>query len=468
MKSPAKWLSTALFCLAATAAPAQVAVTSVRHWPLVDTTRIAVETSGTFTYRWDRLSEPSRVFYDIRGAKFQLIAKGIYTVPINDARVKQVRVAETQPSVTRVVVDLEDGDFDISSSQLSQPDRLVIEIRFRGSPPETSVSTPTIKSTLKQTPNPHSPEKTPEPPVLAAKAVPPAPASIATPAISTPPPAITAVEPRPAPAAAASPANAAARPARRNSNGDRSLTRTLGLKIRRVVLDPGHGGNDHGSTGPGGLAEKEVVLDVAKRLGAMIQEGLGSEVVYTRAEDAYVPLEQRTQIANTNKADLFLSIHANSSTIRSVAGAETYYLSLTTSKAALDLAARENAASERSVHELKELLQKIALRDKVDESRELAAKLQSSLTQLTAANVTSKSVRRDRGVKKAPFVVLIGASMPSVLAEIGFLSNTREEQMLRKPEYRQKMAEALYKGISQYAESLSRFQVAQSKREPGE
>ncbi len=460
---PLGWGLAVLLCLAS-AAQAEVAVSSVRYWSLVDTTRIAVETNGPFSYRSDRLSEPARVFYDLRGARFHLIPKGIYTVPVNDARVKQIRVAETQPAVTRVVIDLEDGEFDISASQLSQPDRLMIEVRFKGMPGEPSVSL--SASGVSRIPKAAVAEKSPEPPVLTAKPGPASTAPIPTPAIAAPPPPRGVTETAEATAPSTSPPMA--QPARRNANGDRSLTRTLGLKIRRVVLDPGHGGNDHGSTGPGGLAEKELVLDVAKRLGAMIEEGMGSEVVYTRAEDSYVPLEQRTQIANTSKADLFLSIHANSSTIRSVFGAETYYLSLTTSKTALDVAARENAASERSVHELKELLQKIALRDKVDESRELAAKLQSSLTQLTAANAASKTARRDRGVKKAPFVVLIGASMPSVLAEIGFLSNTREEQMLKKPEYRQKMAEALYKGISQYAQTLSHFQVAQGKREPGE
>jgi N-acetylmuramoyl-L-alanine amidase len=249
-------------------------------------------------------------------------------------------------------------------------------------------------------------------------------------------------------------------PAKSTANGSRSLTRVLGLKLGRVVIDPGHGGHDVGTHGPSGLNEKEVVLDVAKRLGTLLEDRLATEVIYTRDRDTYIPLEERTRIANDHKADLFLSIHANSSPYRTAAGVETYYLNFTTSKAAMDVAARENAGSERSVFDLKEILQKIALKDKIDESREFASTLQKSLYGVSAkGNVDAKN----RGIKKAPFVVLIGASMPSVLAEIGFLTNASDEALLRKPEHRQKIAEALYKGIANYAESLSHFQVA--KRE---
>src|SRR5581483_9615763 len=171
----------------------------------------------------------------------------------------------------------------------------------------------------------------------------------------------------------------------------------------------------------------------------------------------FIPLEERTRIANDRKADLFLSIHANSSPYKYVAGVETYYLNFTTSKAALDVAARENASSQQSVFELREILQKIALKDKIDESREFATKVEASLYGVSShVNPTAKN----RGVKRAPFVVLIGASMPSVLAEIGFLTNASDEALLKKPEHRQKIAEALYKGVAAYAESLSHFQVA--------
>lgn len=236
------------------------------------------------------------------------------------------------------------------------------------------------------------------------------------------------------------------------------MIRALDLKIGRIVLDPGHGGHDTGSVGPGGLREKDLVLDVAQKLGRIIEDRMGSEVIFTRSDDTFVPLEQRTEIANEAKADLFLSIHANSSPLRNAAGVETYYLNFTTSRSALDLAARENSGSQLTVYDLQGLLQKIALKDKVEESREFATRIQTALYSLSAK---ADGRARDRGVKKAPFVVLIGASMPSVLAEIGFVSNTHDENIMRREEYRERIAEALYKGISSYANSLSHFQVAQ-------
>ena len=238
------------------------------------------------------------------------------------------------------------------------------------------------------------------------------------------------------------------------------MVRVLGLKVGRIVLDAGHGGHDTGTVGPGGLTEKDLVLDVTRRLGALVDERLGAEVIYTRSDDTFIPLERRTEIANDAKADLFLSIHANSSPLRTAAGVETYYLSFTTSKTALDVAARENASSEKSIYELQDLLQKIALKDKVDESHDFATRVQESLF---AASVKTNPRARDRGVRKAPFVVLIGASMPSVLAEIGFISNSHDESLMSRSDHRQRIAEALYKGLSSYAATLSHFQVAQRR-----
>jgi N-acetylmuramoyl-L-alanine amidase len=250
-----------------------------------------------------------------------------------------------------------------------------------------------------------------------------------------------------------------ARPAKFNGNGSESLTRALGLKIRRVVLDPGHGGHDEGTSGPNGLLEKDLVLDVALRLGKLIESRMGSEVVFTRSDDTFIPLERRTAIANERKADLFLSIHANSSPIPRIGGVESYYLNFTSAKDALAVASRENASSDKSVFELRDLIQKITLQDKAEESRQFAGAIQAALFPFAARYDPGI---KNRGVKKAPFVVLIGASMPSVLAEIGFLSNSREAALLKKPEHRQKLAEALYRGVSRYAQSLSHFEVAQA------
>ena len=204
-----------------------------------------------------------------------------------------------------------------------------------------------------------------------------------------------------------------------------------------------------------GLLEKDVVLDVALRVAKLLQARMGAEVVLTRSDDTFIPLEERSAIANARRGDLFLSIHANSSPAPAVAGTETFFLNFTNSPGALDVAARENSGAGKSVGELRDLIQSITLNDKIAESQTFAQTLQRSLSaQAARSNVTAKN----RGVKRAPFVVLIGASMPSVLAEIGFLTNARDEANLAKPDYRQKIAEALYKGVSQYSLSLSHFE----------
>jgi N-acetylmuramoyl-L-alanine amidase len=451
-------------------------VTAVRFWSLGDVTRVAVEVSSGFRYKFDRLSNPDRLFYDIQGTRPNMAPKGIHSIVVGDRLLKQIRVAETQPGVTRIVLDLEQSAI-VSASQLSSPDRLIIELRAQDRPLPSA--TPSVAGG-KEVTSPATREivdallvKKPEPrtfippprPVAAPTALEPiAPPALAVFSKDVRPPAIPAsslrrevAPPPPAPEPATTAPLADALPAKRNTGGDRSLVRALGLKLERVVLDPGHGGHDVGTHGPSGLYEKDLVLDISQRLGALIEERLGSEVVYTRTDDTFIPLEERTRIANEHKADLFLSIHANSSPLRSAAGVETYVLNFTTSRAAMDLAARENAGSDRSIFELQELLQKIALRDKADESREFATRLQTSLS---ALSTRSNDNAKNRGVKRAPFVVLIGASMPSALAEIGFLTNASDEALLRKTEHRQKIAEALYKGIAAYADTLSHFTIA--------
>jgi N-acetylmuramoyl-L-alanine amidase len=250
-------------------------------------------------------------------------------------------------------------------------------------------------------------------------------------------------------------------------DGQHSLTRALGLKIGRIVIDPGHGGHDTGTIGPTGLMEKDLCLDVALRVGKIIQQHLPSaEVVFTRDDDTFIPLERRTEIANQAKADLFISIHANSSQDRQARGIETYYLNLTGSSDAMEVASRENALSGNAVHDLQDIVAKIARNEKIEESKDLAAIVQDSLAK------RMESVNRgdrNRGVRKAPFVVLIGADMPSVLAEISFISNPSDEQWLKKPENRQRVADGLYHGIESYLQStnsLTADQVRSSAENP--
>jgi len=247
------------------------------------------------------------------------------------------------------------------------------------------------------------------------------------------------------------------REAKPTASGDRSLIRALGLKIGKIVIDPGHGGHDTGTIGPNGLEEKDLVLEVGRRLGKLLDARLGAEVVYTRKDDTFIPLETRTAIANQARADLFVSIHANSSHDPDARGVETYYLNFTSSPEALEVAARENAVSEKSIYELQDLVKKIALKEKIEESREFAGDVQQSLHSGLA--VKSPAIR-DRGVKKAPFIVLIGANMPSILAEISFVSNPTDEHRLATSEYRERIAESLYRGIAKYVNGLSGVKVA--------
>jgi N-acetylmuramoyl-L-alanine amidase len=246
----------------------------------------------------------------------------------------------------------------------------------------------------------------------------------------------------------------AAKPA---ANGETSLIRALGLKINRIVIDAGHGGHDTGTIGAHGLEEKELVLDVALRLGKILESRMGAEVIYTRDDDTFVPLENRTAYANQHQADLFISIHANSSRNKNARGIETYYLNFTSSADALEVAARENAVSEKSIYELQDLVKQITLSEKIEESREFASRVQQALH----SNIARKDAGlKNRGVKQAPFVVLIGANMPSILAEISFISNPGDAKKLKTADYRQKIADSLYKGMASYVDGLSGVTVA--------
>ncbi|HEX4642722.1 MAG TPA: N-acetylmuramoyl-L-alanine amidase [Candidatus Acidoferrales bacterium] len=244
-------------------------------------------------------------------------------------------------------------------------------------------------------------------------------------------------------------------------DGQHSLTRALGLKIGRIVIDAGHGGHDTGTIGPTGLMEKDLCLDVALRLGKIIQLKLpGAEVVFTRNDDTFIPLERRTEIANEAKADLFVSVHANSSQDRQARGIETYYLNFTGSSDAMEVASRENALSGNAVHDLQDIVKKIASNEKIEESKDLAAMIQDSLSR-RMENVNRGE--RNRGVRKAPFVVLIGADMPSVLSEVSFLSNPSDEQWLKKPENRQRIADGLYQGIETYLRGTNSLSSNQTR-----
>lgn len=452
-----------LFAQSAPPQAAQPQVRAVRFWSLGEVTRVAIETDGEARYHAERIDSPDRLFIDLTGVRRPPGTRGVQVIPVNDRLLKQIRVAVSQPGTTRVVLDLA-APAEYSISQLTTPDRIIVELRLPGPGP----AAPPVRS-VTGSQSLAGPETSEAP-----KSVPVVPAASVTPAASAPapapfiPPAVTAakreaaavpepprIPPKREKLDSATPFSSA-QAARPDSSGSRSLIRTLGLKLDRVVLDPGHGGHDTGTIGPTGLQEKDLVLDVTRRLGGLISKRLGSQVIYTREDDTFIPLEDRTKIATDRQADLFLSIHANSSRSPKISGSETFYLNFTSSADALEVAARENATSQTSVHDLQNLVQKITLNEKVQESREFASIIQKSLYN----GIPRNRLTRNRGVKKAPFVVLIGAQMPSVLAEIAFLSNPRDEALLKKPEYRQRIAEALYKGVSEYVNALSHFRVA--------
>ena len=270
------------------------------------------------------------------------------------------------------------------------------------------------------------------------------------------------VAPPPAPLPSRAAATAAQPPAApaSNSNGKFSLSRHLGLSVSRVVIDAGHGGHDPGAHGSG-INESELTLDVALRLQKLLLAQPGVEVVMTRDTDVFIPLEERTAIANREGADLVLSIHANASRNPQARGIETYFLNFAMNPEAEAVAARENATSAQPMHNLPDIVKAIALNNKINESRDLAVTVQKSMPKRLG---TRNRTLRDLGVKQAPFVVLIGAVMPSVLAEISFVTNKQEGALLKTNAYRQQIAQSLYDAIVDYQQGLKRMNAVAGKK----
>lgn len=464
-------------------------VTSIRQWATPDYTRVAIDLEDEVKYEAGRVPSPDRIFFDLHNTKLapELVGK---TFEVGgDGLLRKIRVAQFNLEMTRVVLEV-DSLAEYSAFLLPNPYRLIIDIhgkqqaktavadatsQVRSTPAEDAKKPPVYIGSGKS-----APPKTDDPTRELAESNAPitrelakaAPADVRATTQPTSSPTVEVVAPRATKSARGKgkakndetqTANVAptGKEAEPLTSGDRSLIRALGLKIGRIVVDAGHGGHDTGTIGPNGLQEKDLVLDVAQRLGTLLQDKLGAEVVYTRDDDTFIPLETRTATANKREADLFISIHANSSRDPKARGVETYYLNFTSDAEALDVAARENAVSEKSVFELQDLVKKIALKEKIEESREFAADVQKALYSGLAAK---NAGLRNRGVKKAPFVVLIGANMPSILAEISFVSNPADERKLKTAAYRQRIAESLFKGVSKYADGLSGVKSAAKLR----
>jgi N-acetylmuramoyl-L-alanine amidase len=449
-------------------------VTGIRSWNAEHYTRIVISMDDKVKFQAARITNPDRIYFDIYKAKLNSTLAG-KTLEVQSGFLKTMRVAQNQSGVVRVVLEV-DKVKDYSVFLLPDPYRMVVDVygeQFAVAKTEAAkAEEPPAKPAVKKE---ETPPKRDSARAAAVKKEPDEAHGTKSSAPAPGPSAKKGVAPekpsKSVPSASAkaekggktSDSLASARPPAPTRNGQMDMTRVLGLKIGRIVIDAGHGGHDTGTVGPSGLMEKDLCLDVALRLGRMIQEKLpGTEVIYTREDDTFVPLENRTAIANQSKADLFLSIHANSSRDKSARGVETFYLNFAASDEAMEVAARENALSQSSIHELQDLIKRIAKNEKIEESREFALEIQEHLAK--RLQKVSKS-NKSRGVKKAPFVVLIGANMPSVLSEISFISNPTDETLLKKGEHRNRVVEGLYHGIEKYLQNLNSLSFNATKTE---
>jgi N-acetylmuramoyl-L-alanine amidase len=366
-----------------------LSVRDIRYWSNPTYTRVVIDVEGAVQYRFGRLSNPDRLYVDLLGAQLDPQLQG-RPVAVSDRYVQAVRGAQNQAGVVRVVLDLKTArDFNIFT--IADPFRLIVDIKGAGN--SMAVQSP---------PPPPSPRQ-----------------QAATPEQTRP---------------RTDPVVAPKQP-------------TVGTDPRwHVVIDAGHGGKDPGAIGPSGLMEKDVVLDIARRLRDLIQQELRGRVTLTRETDTFIPLEARTAIANAKGADLFVSIHANSAERQEANGIETYFLDLGSDEQSMRVAARENATTVSKVSDLQRILRDLQMTSKRNESSLLAGSVQQALVQAPKGGKNG----RDLGVKHAPFVVLMGAEMPSILVETGFISNPGEERKLADPKHRAQAARAIFEGIKDY------------------
>ena len=376
--------------------PKPVAVKDIRHWSTPNYTRVVIDLESPVTYTYHLLrpdpdiKKPRRLYLDLKNAH---VTRQIESpVVIKDGLLRLARAGQYSKNTVRVVLDMESiGGYDVF--RLHDPFRIVVDVRrhkkraFKGSPQVTGKK------------------------------------------------------------------RHAGRGIKRTNAPDRkvSLARQLGLNVRRIVIDPGHGGKDPGCHGRGGIKEKDIVLSLAKILARKIRKELGCEVFLTRTRDVFLPLEKRTAIANIKKADLFISIHVNAHKCHKISGIETYFLNMATDERSVMVAARENATSEKNISDLQTILNDLMLNTKIHESSRLAYDVQNAIVSQVGRRYKRP---RNLGVKQAPFYVLIGADMPAILVETGFLTNPVDRKRLRSGTYRDCIAEGICKGIKQYMASI--------------
>ena len=364
-------------------------VEGLRFWSNPRYTRVVIDADrdAIFTYRELRedpaISKPQRIYIDVHNSR---LSKNLQTlVPINDNLLKDARAGQYAGDIVRVVVDIKSfKTFKIFS--LKNPFRVVLDV--------WGVDTEAAQAT-------------------------------------TPQPSATA------------PAGAG-----QGKIPPSAIAKQLALGVRRIIIDPGHGGKDYGAPGYlKGIHEKNITLQIAKRLKSMICEQLKCQAILTRDKDQYLSLEERTAIANTQNADLFISIHTNASRDRRAFGVETYILNLATDDEAIRVAAMENATSAKNISDLDSILQDLMQNAKVNESTRLAGYVQQAM----AARLSKKyNMIRNKGIKQAPFYVLLGADMPSILVETSFISNPRECKRLTSVSYQQQLCQGIVDGVRRY------------------
>lgn len=389
----------ALFLMSAgaagAAAPKKAVVTGIKHWSTPAYTRIVIELSrkAEFSHRLLKQDplihmEWRRLYIDFSNSN--LSPKMRKAIPINDGLLKAARAGQYDPATVRVVLDIESIE-DFKIFPLSDPYRIVIDVTGEKKAPAAPAQ-PIRDSSGKEVPQ---------------------------------------IRQTPAPVVPV----------------DTSLIQQLGLKVNTIVLDPGHGGKDPGAVGKNGLKEKDVTLKLARMLREKLTNEAGAKVILTRDSDVFIPLEERTAIANSQEADLFVSIHINAAPRRTASGIETYILSLSNNEDARRVAARENATSTRSVSDLEFILNDLIKTAKTNDSAKLAAVVQDNLV----AGLRKKfDSIRSNGVKGAPFYVLVGTKMPAILVEVSFISNPEEERRLKDEAYLREVVEGIAAGIMHY------------------
>lgn len=427
-------------------------VLPVKYWSSKDYTRVVINASGPVTYREQLLEKmddkPRRLYIDFTHSYIEPRYRS--PVPIEDGLLKQIRTGQFTPDTVRVVLDIESiSSYKIFS--LPDPFRVVIDVRGQVKSVPITGEQPTVIA--QSTSEPTIAQKQPEP-------------------FSYQHPADKAVDES---ATRVGVSNSSAtqvvvlddrKKTRVNGNGHKfsptevpapsiaplSLAQQLGLGVKRIVLDPGHGGKDPGATA-NGMKEKDIVLSVAKKLVPILENKLGCEVVLTRDKDIYIPLEERTAIANTSDGDLFISLHINAHPSLKVKGMETYFLNLSTNSDAMRVAARENATSTHQMSDLQDILSDIMKNSKINESSRLAQFVHNALHQ-GLQNSTSDTIK-SLGVKQAPFYVLIGAEMPAILIEIAFISNPEDAERLRSDAFLNSVSQEIVTGIRSYIQSTT-------------